>query len=166
MTPQEILAELRDIHLPETTAASASGDLVLWPLVLVILAALAILSIIWRRRWAWRREVIDDLALIEERVKEGGEDEAWMNLAFLLKRLALRKRTRQEVAALSGEPWLACLDDLIGADHFTKGPGRGLITFPYLGRDLDGDLAARRRDDLLTTIALLRRRFSAFGALG
>lgn len=166
MTPDQILAGLRDIHLPEMETAAATGNLVLWPLALVLLTGLAVVWLIWRRRSIWHRDVVEGLDQIEKTVDHGNEEEGWAKLALLLKRLAIQRQTRHEIAALSGECWLERLDDLIGTDIFTTGPGRGLMTFPYLARNVDDDATERRREDLKATITTLRKRLSRFGPTG
>lgn len=159
MTPDQIIADLRDIHLPEAAASAASVDLVLWPLVLVVLAALTVAWLIWRRRSAWRLDFFDELDRIDDiAVKQGGR-EGWAKLALLLKRLAIQRLGRHDVAALSGEPWLKQLDDLVGSDLFTEGPGQGLITFPYLAASAD----RRMVDDLKATIEALRHQLPRRG---
>ncbi|MGI9494130.1 MAG: DUF4381 domain-containing protein [Geminicoccaceae bacterium] len=163
MTPKQILAGLRDIHLPEATSDAAAVDLALWPLVLVLLAALLIAWMIWRRRSIWRRDFIHHLDRIEDTMKEQGEIEGWTGLARLVRRLAIQHQGRSEIAGLSGEPWLERLDDVVGSDLFTKGPGRGLITSPYQGADLDDDTARRMGDDLKATIEALRKRTFRYG---
>lgn len=166
MTLEQLLASLKDIHLPETATATSTGNLVLWPLAFVLLTAAVAAWFIWRRRSIWRREFVQDLERIERMTNEGSEGDGWARLAFLLKRLALQKQPRNEVAALSGERWLERLDELFGADLFTRGPGRGLVTFPYLGQDVDDDAAKRRREDLKATIKALRTRLSPVGPAG
>lgn len=158
MTPDQILADLRDIHLPEIEAGAITAHLVLWPLVLVLLAALVVAWLIWRRRTLWQRDFTEELKKIEHIAEERGEGEGWAGLAYLLKRLAIQKLGRADVAALSGEPWLRQLDDLTGSDLFTNGPGRGLVTFPYLEHDIDEGAAGRMREDLKATIGELRDR--------
>jgi hypothetical protein len=166
VTPEQILADLRDIHVPEAAASAATAGLVLWPLVLVLLAALAIAWLIWRRRSIWRREFADDLRRIEETAGTGGDSQGWARLGALLKRLAVQGRGRSEVARLNGEPWLRQLDAIFATDLFTKGPGRGLITFPYRADDLDDETARRSGADLEATIRRLRSRPPRHGMAG
>jgi len=163
MTPQDLMAGLRDLHLPEAEAATASDSLVLWPLALVLLAAIVAAFIIWRRRSVWRRDFFVALDQIEQDVDQGVESESWARLAFLLKRFALQRQGRHDVAALSGGQWLKRLDDLTGTDLFTNGPGRGIASFPYLAHDRDDEAAGQRRDDLKATIQSLRHRVSRSG---
>jgi len=163
VTPEQILADLRDIHLPEMARDAAANDLVLWPLALVLLATALVLWFIWRRRSIWRRDFFHHLDQIEDTAREHGEIEGWAKLAHLLRRLAIQHQGRFEIARLSGEPWLQRLDDVVGSDLFTNGSGRGLITFPYLGADLDDDTVRRMGDDLKTTVETLRNRIPRHG---
>ncbi len=167
MTPEQILADLRDIHLPELDAGAASTNLVLWPLMLVLMAALLLAWLIWRRRSVWRRELLQALHQIEHVATQSGGNEGWTKLAVLLRRLAIQRQGRHDVARLSGEPWLEQLDALVGSDLFTKGPGRGLITFPYLGNDHpDDDTSRRMHEDLKATIETLRSQLPRHGTAG
>ena len=65
MTEQEILAQLRDIHLPAELSVHSSYSLNGWPLVL--LAALLVIMLgmrIWQRN-LWRRQARAELRRIE-----------------------------------------------------------------------------------------------------
>ena len=166
MTPQQILADLRDIHLPEIEAGAGSGDLVLWPLVLVLAAALIIFWLMLRRRTLWRRDVLGDLERIENAAKTGQQKDGWADLAILLKRFAIQRQGRAKVARLSGEAWLQQLDELFGGDHFTNGPGRSLISFPYQISSVIGDEQEKGSDDLRATIDLIRRHLPRYGLAG
>ena len=121
MTPEQILADLRDIHFPETTADAAFSELVLWPLALVFLTVIIVAWLIWRRRSLWRRDFYQELNRIEQIVDQHGEAEGWARLSRLLRRFAIQRQSRAEIAGLSGEPWLQRLDDVVGADLFTNG---------------------------------------------
>lgn len=162
MTPEEILTDLRDIHMPDSAADGAGAALVLWPLLLVLLAALILVFLFWRRRSVWRRELLADLDRLKHQTGKLDQRERWARLALLLRRFAIHKAGKRDIARLTGEPWLAKLDQLIGVDIFTKGAGRGLVSFPYGDQTTD---EARMADDLDATIATLRRRLSSFGAL-
>jgi hypothetical protein len=65
---------------------------------------------------------------------------ALMDLAALLKRVALVAYAREQVAALSGDAWLTFLDRTGGTSRFTRGPGAVLAEVssrPGLGPTLD-----------------------------
>lgn len=163
MTPEEILRELRDIHLPEMEAAASSTPLILWPALLVFVFGVIVLLLIWRRRAIWRADLLDGLDDIEASVKAGRQREAWAGLASLLKRLAIRQNGRDQVARLSGDAWLRKLDEMIEVNVFTEGPGRRLISAPYEGHLADQGNQANRSADLQTVIDSLRKRLKPFG---
>ncbi|UOM33487.1 DUF4381 domain-containing protein [Acuticoccus sp. I52.16.1] len=105
--------------MPET-----AGWAVLAALVLV---AAAFGAWRWWRHWradAYRRAALAELAA-------AGDDAA--RIATVLRRTALAAWPRERVAALSGEAWLAFLDETGGDGGFGGGPGRALIAAPYRG---------------------------------
>ena len=157
MTPDEILKDLRDIHLPESSAEMVSAGFVFWPTALVLALILLALGLTWRRRSTWRREIVGHLDRIEQTAVDGRIKEGWTELAILLRRIAVQLTDREEVAGLIGNPWLKKLDHLFKTDVFLRGPGRGLAVFPYEGavrRDPDdgSDAAA----DLTATVNHIR----------
>lgn len=158
MTPEQLLAGLRDIHLPATGPAAEHVEIVLWPLAGLAVAGLGLGVLLWRRRRYWRRQARRELDRIERIAVAGAAGHGWRRLALLLRRLALRQAGRAPlaqtpVAGLSGERWLRHLDQLFGVDAFTRGVGRGLLRHPY--RDADAAAA-----ELRVLIGLLRRRLS------
>lgn len=138
MTSKEILKDLRDIHLPEAAAETAHAGFVYWPAALVLAVALAAFWLAWRRRSEWRRTIVRHLDAIERIAGEGRVREGWIELATLLRRIAMGAADQREVAALIGDAWLETLDRIFGTDVFSRGPGRGVVVFPYRddrGRD-------------------------------
>ena len=64
MTPEELLRDLRDIHLPE--AAGGSGFEIAFEPFLFLLAGLLLLAALaWRRARLWRRQARDRLRRID-----------------------------------------------------------------------------------------------------
>jgi hypothetical protein len=138
--------ELRDIHTPAAPPAwpPAPGW---WLLAVLLLAALALLGRKgWQavRRARRRRRILAELdglrgqpcgaALIGE-------------VSALLKRVALSRFPRRDVAALTGTDWLAFLDRTGGSGGFGQGAGRVLADGPYApapGCDADALLALAR----------------------
>jgi hypothetical protein len=124
--------ELRDIHLPADPGAwpPAPGWWLLAGLVMVLLVAAAVIA---RRRWLRRRRRQRILAELEQL---GGSEAIAPVLAAgiseLLKRVALSRYRRAEVASLTGEAWLAFLDRTGGDGRFLNGAGRVLASGPYL----------------------------------
>ena len=84
----------------------------------------------------YRRAALAALADIEQRVLAGGLEpaergRALADLPALLKRTALGAGSRRDIASLTGEPWLAYLDQAYGGTGFSDGPGRLLPTLAY-----------------------------------
>ena len=138
MTPEEILRDLRDIHLPEQAADAAGASLILWPAALVVIVALFAAWFAWRRRSTWRREIVRNLDRIEQDAGNGRVPEGWTALAVLLRRVAMQLCDRREIAGLVGDAWLEKLDHLFQTDSFSRGPGRGIAAFPYRVGSEDG----------------------------
>ena len=61
----EVLAQLRDIHLPVELAAAAPIEFAAWPIIAVTGIAAAILLARYWRRNRWRRHASADLSRIE-----------------------------------------------------------------------------------------------------
>lgn len=123
------LSQLRDIHLPPPVGwwPPAPGW---WALAGLLLAGLIAAAWLWRRhrRNRWRRQ-----ALLELRRLRGSDDAQLLRgLSALLRRVAISRHPRQEVAGLHGEAWLAFLDRSLGeGESFRAGPGRVLAAGPY-----------------------------------
>ncbi|MGI9407885.1 MAG: DUF4381 family protein [Hyphomicrobiaceae bacterium] len=64
MKEDDILAQLRDIHLPEALNATTTTEFVAWPFVVLALAVLAIgVARLWNRN-QWRRSARAELSQI------------------------------------------------------------------------------------------------------
>jgi len=123
------LTQLRDIHLPAPVAW--------WPpapgwwvslLLLMIAAGLVYVLHVRRRRNHWRRRALAELA----RLRQAAPERMLPELSVLLRRVAISRYPRREVAALTGEEWLGFLDRALGADTaFQSGVGRVLLNGPY-----------------------------------
>ena len=124
------LAQLRDIHLPPPVSLwpPAPGW---WLLALMLLALLLGLSRVLWRQWQQRRlraRVLRELAALP------ATDDCQALIAgvsALLKRVALRRFPREQVADLTGTPWLEFLDHTGGGGQFVDGAGRVLAQGPY-----------------------------------
>lgn len=128
------LSQLRDIHLPAPVSwwPPAPG----WWL----LAAIALLAALGlyirhrlRRRNRWRRLALSELARLR-RIHAAQPSAAPLGeLSVLLRRVAVSRFPREEVAALSGDDWLAFLDrGLDGGTPFQSDSGRLLAVSPYV----------------------------------
>jgi len=167
MTPEKILRDLRDVHLPEPMAETASAGIILWPVALVmILALLAILLIRWRAS-AWRRDALLHLEAIERGIGEGHILEGWAALALLLRRLAIQAGDREDDAGLIGDAWLARLDRLFKTKVFSDGPGRGLSLYPFKGAfDDDGSEREAVARQLQATVDAVRSHLPRLRGVG
>ena len=132
-----LLHGLRDIHLPDSVSW--------WPLapgwwLLLALSSLLLWFLLrtWRQRGALRRQALKELQLIQDRFEQEGESrQLALELSTLLRRVALVRFPREQVAGLQGEQWLGFLDRSGGFTHFSAGKGRILGSAPYQSADVD-----------------------------
>ena len=131
--------ELRDIHLPAEPSfwPPAPG----WWLLFGLLVAMAL----WLGRLGWgqyRRVRRRQRILLElDRLERAGLHGPTLIAAIsaLLKRVALSRYPRTEVAALTGEAWLAFLDRTGGEGRFSDGAGRVLAHGAYAPQTREGE---------------------------
>ena len=126
------LSGLRDIHLPPTPPW--------WPPApgwwLLALAALAVVIVDVRfalhawRRGRGRRAALRALEVLRRRLREGESPHVLTaELSTLMRRAAMTRHPREQVAGLAGSAWLEFLDD--DTHRFTRGTGRPLASAPY-----------------------------------
>ncbi|MFT6287482.1 MAG: type II secretory pathway pseudopilin PulG [Alcanivorax sp.] len=113
MNPQDPLAALNPLREPELIGwwPLGPGWWLLIALLIMILAGLAVF--LWRRyqRRAYRRQALRQLKSIALVFKQTGNQQSYLeSINGLLKATAINAYPRQEVAALSGEPWLQLLN--------------------------------------------------------
>jgi hypothetical protein len=129
------LAQLRDWHLPDPIQwwPPAPGWWIAAGVVVAVLLWLA--GVRWRRhrrRGAAARSALRELAALRAAVRADGDTRAFVAaLSRLLRRLALARFPREQVAGLTGDAWLAFLDATGGGDGFRHGPGRALADLVY-----------------------------------
>ena len=126
---------LRDIHLP--------GNLSWWPpaigwwILLGLFILLAALTLWWfRRRDKIRRSAVNQTKLQLQMLRAEYQQSNDLGrlaqaLSSLLRRLSISLLPRQEVAGLTGDKWLAFLDQFMTDKPFTTGAGRILSEAPY-----------------------------------
>lgn len=86
----------------------------------------------WRNRY--RREALRQLNQLQGQAGDQLYDVVAL-LPHYLKVTALQAYPREEVASLSGRPWLAFLDAHHTGPAFSKGPAEKLVVLSYLPRD-------------------------------
>ncbi|QIK38083.1 DUF4381 domain-containing protein [Caldichromatium japonicum] len=140
----ELLAELRDWHLPEAPSwwPPAPGWWALLGLALLAAAALGLWS--WRRQRARdpRRAARFELVRLRQALAADGDRRGHLAaLSRLVRRVALAYYPPDQVAGLNGEAWLDFLDRTGGDGAFGRGVGRALVDAAHRpapdGVDLD-----------------------------
>ena len=141
MNPADPLAALRDIHVPDAPGfwPPAPGWIVVACLVTAAGITAAVVSV---RRWRtgrFRRDALAVLRSLRARHAAGAPDtEIAIELSMLVRRVALARRPREEIAGLTGDRWMARLESTL--------PGIGvsartaLLDAPY-SRRCDFDVA-------------------------
>jgi hypothetical protein len=132
------MSNLSEIVLPEPVSW--------WPPAagLLVLGVVAIAVGAWLVIWAWRRRAPGDrrVALVElaelEHSLAVGDRSALTRLPALVRGTALASYPRRLVATRTGESWLAFLDETLGTDQFSAGPGRALTELAYRPDAADG----------------------------
>ncbi|WP_024460298.1 DUF4381 domain-containing protein [Marinimicrobium sp. LS-A18] len=142
MNPQDPLAQLKDIHLPEPIGwwPLAWGWWLLIALLLIVLGALLWQGYRRQRRQRYRREA---MALLDHAYRDYLRSDPGpathrhylQQVSQLLRRTALSalpEAREAELAALKGPQWLRFLDASAGLEPaFTEGPGHILADGPY-----------------------------------
>jgi hypothetical protein len=123
------LSQLHDIHLPAAVSwwPPAPGW---WAVAALVLIAYGVGCFFYvrRRRNRWRGYALAELA----RLRDAAPERLVRELSVLLRRVAISRFPRRDVAALTGEAWLAFLDHTLGdGTAFRSGAGRVLQSGPY-----------------------------------
>ena len=125
---------LKDLHLPEAVGW--------WPVApgwwgVIVLVATGLAYVVWRWYRAWRfnaprRFALRQLAGYEAAYLEHRNPvELARQLSELLRRGMLAYAPRDEVAGLTGEAWLAWLDQGMPVPYFHTEGGKSLLSLPY-----------------------------------
>jgi len=133
----ELLAGLRDIHLP--AAVSWWPPAPLWWWSLAVAAALSVAAAVALRRRRERagempacRLALRELGALRRQFFAGGDARDLLaGLSVLLRRTAISLFPRAETAALTGDAWLQWLDARAGRELFSRGAARAIADAPY-----------------------------------
>lgn len=153
MDPTEL--PLRDLHLPEPIGwwPLAPGW---WILIVLTLVGLGWLLLrVWRTRQfnAPRRYAIRELTNVEaDYLRHRDPVMLGKQLSELLRRGMLAYAPRHEVAGLTGESWLAWLDNGLPVPYFHTEGGKSLLQLPY--RDPNGDFSDVDINALLAAVRM------------
>jgi len=148
-TTNTITLDLRDIHLPEPVSwwPLAPGW---WLLISAVFLALCVIFIsrkIYRNRQL-RRDIVTELESIKQQYqKSNDKSQLAKSLSVLLRRASITFYPATDIAGLTGERWLAYLDET--GRHSTKEAtfhsetGKALLSAPYLPEKSDLDFDAQ-----------------------
>ena len=153
---------LRDLHLPEPVSwwPPAIGW---WILLLLALVGLTLLLVrAWRKYQANapRRYALRELQALEaEYLAQRDPVRLGKQVSQLLRRAMLAYAPRADVAGLTGDSWLAWLDEGLPVPYFHTDGGKSLLQLPYRNPDDDfGDV------DIGALLAAARMRLSTLPA--
>ena len=150
MTEQELLAQLRDVHVPQ--APGLWPPAIGWWLVGFLLLALLLGALLWLRRWrveAWRRAALREHQRL---MAENPGPQTAQKLSVLMRRVALKAERRYKVAGATDQEWLSVLDRIGQTNQYSEGVGKLLTVLPY--RELSADAAM---DELSSLFKLTKR---------
>ncbi|MEL0081806.1 MAG: DUF4381 domain-containing protein [Gammaproteobacteria bacterium] len=106
-----------------------------WLLLALVIAALALSIWLWRRHRRRQRIIKparQQLQQIERRFSRHGDSRQLLQeLSTLLRRVALSRAPRNQVAGLTGQEWLRWLDQGLPDQPFSSGPGKVLADQVY-----------------------------------
>lgn len=142
--------QLKDIHLPEAVSwwPPAAG----WWLLLVTVLLLLMLIFIGRKIYLkrqLRRDIRNELQHIRQQFERTGDKlQLASSLSILLRRASITFYPEKNLAGLTGENWLSCLDETSHRKKrklkFDSETGRVLLVAPYLPAETDLDFDAQQ----------------------
>lgn len=135
--------QLRDIHLPDSSLwwPPAPGW---WLLALLLLIAFILLP--WLIRLLKHRSLralsLQQLKQLRQAVKEGQSEKAALReLSALMRRILITHRGRENIASMSGDDWLAQIEQLAPTDVFSAQQLQ-LLSHERYRRNYDVDIEA------------------------
>lgn len=153
MNPEDL--PLRDIHLPPDIGSWPPGP-GWWVVAILLLIGIAVLVWWMYRSSKIRRSALRALKTLERDYDRSGDAHTFVaGLSVLLRRVALSRGARAQVASLHDEAWLQWLDQDAPDKPFSLGAGRVLTELPYqrppvaLGDDLERELPSLARRFIL-----------------
>lgn len=132
--PNDPLSQLRDVHLPEAISfwPPAIGWWIVALFVLVIVVGGGYFLIRTVTHQAVKRAALRELKSYRVLFSQNPNFSLLTaNLSMLLRRMALARFARSEVAGLTGDAWLSFLDRTGKTHEFSNGVGKIFATMPY-----------------------------------
>ncbi|MEX2517667.1 MAG: DUF4381 domain-containing protein [Gammaproteobacteria bacterium] len=155
-------SQLRDIELPPPVSwwPPAPGW---WLLLLVLVLIVAVFY--GRRYWQrWRARQLRRRAgqmlmqLRADYARHQNPQQLLAEVSTNLRRLALTLDSREQVAALTGQAWLAYLDSFLPDKPYQEGVGQVLATGPYQrNADIDAEALLALVERTVTAMTTRRR---------
>jgi len=143
LTNTEALANLRDIHLPDAVSfwPPAPGWWIAIGSVL-LLAAILYWGLRARRRSLRRAALIELSEIAEHHESDAEASTLALQLTMLLRRVAIARFPRRDVASLYGEDWLQFLSRTSGRKNLPREPMLSLMQAVYAapGANASGSL--------------------------
>jgi len=134
LNPSDSLSQLADIHLPPTISQwpPAYGWWLLACALLILIAVGIRWLLISHRKKQYKVEATSVLNNIKQQFQSDNNNLAALEaINSLLKQTCMTHYGRHETAGLSGDAWLAFLDNTGNTKDFSKGPGRSLTYTLY-----------------------------------
>ena len=123
--PNNILQQLKDIHLPNSISILPLAPI--WYLFMVLFIIASIVSIIWAIHKKRKQRQISGIYKMLDIIENQNSNEMLSQASILIKRVAIMKYASQKPHTLFGEEWLIFLDATGKTTDFTKGYGRSLL---------------------------------------
>lgn len=134
MTPELLMPALRDIHLPASVPPGPTySELLIAVIVLALLFLSAFLLLRQRHRHRTRRAALRRLNRAVANFQTDHDTRLLAEeISAIFRFMATSTDDAPDIAGLCGERWLRHLDSSIGGTAFSRGPGRILLSAPYL----------------------------------
>ena len=149
-----LLAELHPLEVPDVSSVPAAGWWVVFLIVIVVLLVIWFMLRNYRQR-RWLRDATQELEAISRQCSETDPHAFLSALSQLLRRVLIKRDSREAVASLQGDEWLNRLDELHGDGVFRSELGLLLSEGPY---QRIASISVEDRQALITASATLIQR--------
>ena len=122
MSPEEILRDLRDIHLPSSPEAALPARLAPEPFYILAAVLLALGLVWWRRRTTWRREAAAEL---DAALADTEQAQRWSRLTMLLRQVGRYRKSRPPDCLFLPPERIGAAEIGVLAGHIRRLIGRG-----------------------------------------